>query len=295
MNSSVSAAGISMPVTALVTGSTGGIGHEVARLLLAEGATVIVHGPTREEVAAARESLLATGVPGERIEAEVADFRDLPSVIALASRVAARHPRLEVLVNNAAVGGGESRAVTGDGHELIFQVNYLAPYLLTRMLWAPLCAAEAGRVVNVSSLLHRSANFDWSDLEGTRRYSRTSAYAKSKQLLTMFSRGAASVAADAGERLESVSVHPGVVDSGLLPLYARAGSPVERAASAVVRLCDPKNPVRSGAFYDGGIEAPAAPLVDNEKAVARLWKATAKAVGFDVISAPAPTPLVAAR
>ena len=284
-----------MPVTALVTGSTSGIGHEAARRLSAEGATVILHGPTQEEVASARERLVAAGAPQERIETEVADFRDLPSVMALASRVAARHPCLDLLVNNAAVGGGESRVVTGDGHELVFQVNYLAPYLLTRMLWAPLCAAEAGRVVNVSSVLHRSANFDWSDLEGARRYSRTAAYARSKQLLTMFSRGAASAAAAAGERLVSVSVHPGVADTGLLSLYARAGAPVEQAAQALVQLCDPKNPVRSGAFYDGAIEAPAAPLADNEKAVARLWKATAKAVGFDVISVPAPKMPAAAQ
>jgi len=272
------------PTVALVTGATNGIGHAVARNLLAQGMTVIVHGPTAELVEGARDRLLLSGFPAERIELEVADFRNLHEVAALAGRVEARHHRIDVLVNNAATTGSETRTTTADGHELIHQVNYLAPYLLTRQLWAPLCASGQGRVVNLSSTLHRTGNFNWGDMDRVKHYSRTGAYAQSKLQLTMFTRA---VAAAAGDRLLAVSVHPGIIASGLLPLYARHGAPVAEGAGAVARLCLAATPVKDGAYYDGNAQAPAAPLVDDERAVARLWKATAKTVGFDRIPTPA--------
>jgi NAD(P)-dependent dehydrogenase (short-subunit alcohol dehydrogenase family) len=268
---------------ALVTGATNGIGHAVARRLLAEGMTVVVHGPSTELVEAARDRLLAAGLPADRIEPEVADFRSLRAVAELAARVEARHPRLDVLVNNAAVAGTDTRALTPDGHELIQQVNYLAPYLLTRLLWVPLASA-GGRVVSVSSALHRTGNFNWGDMERERHYSRTAAYAQSKLQLTMFTRA---VAAAAGGQIRAVSVHPGVIDSGLLPLYARRGAPVAEGAEAVARLCLPATGVRDGAYYEGLVEGPVAAIAGDEKAVARLWKATAKAVGFDRMPAAA--------
>ena len=220
----------SMPAVALVTGSTNGIGHAVARRLLEAGMTVIVHGPTPELVEGARDRLLLAGLPAGRIELEVADFRDLNAVAELAMRIEARHPCLDVLVNNAAVAGNDTRAVTRDGHELTHQVNHLAPYLLTRQLWVPLCMTRQGRVINVSSSLHRTGNFNWGDMDRTRHYSRTAAYAQSKLQLTMFTRAAA---AASGEQMLAASVDPGVIASGLLPLYARAGAPVSEGADAI--------------------------------------------------------------
>jgi NAD(P)-dependent dehydrogenase (short-subunit alcohol dehydrogenase family) len=266
------------PQVALVTGSTNGIGHAVARLLLAEGMTVIVHGPTEEAVKAARERLVLAGFDPARIETEAADFTRLSEVNALADRVVARHPRLDVLVNDAATAGTDTRSVTEDGHELTHQVNYLAPYLLTRRLWGALNAPAQSRVVNLSSSLHRTANLNWGDLDRAKNYSRTGAYAQSKLALTMFTRAAALAG---GNRVLAVSVHPGIVNSGLLPLYSRVGAPVDEAALAVARLAAPSTALTDGAYYDGQCVAPVAALVSDDKAVARLWKATAKAVGLD--------------
>jgi NAD(P)-dependent dehydrogenase (short-subunit alcohol dehydrogenase family) len=274
------------PAVALVTGSTNGIGHGVARRLLAAGMTVIVHGPTPEHAEGARDRLLLAGLPADKIEIEVADFRDLHAVAELAARIEARHPRLDLLVNNAAVAGTDTRTLTRDGHELVHQVNYLAPYLLSRLLWTPLCMSGHGRMVNVSSSLHRTGNFNWGDMDRAKNYTRTAAYAQSKLQLTMFTRAAA---AAAGDRLLAVSVHPGVVASGLLPLYARTGASVGEGVEAVVRLCLPETEPRTGAYYDGQVQAPVASLVNDERALARLWKATAKAVGFDRL----PTPVAA--
>jgi len=267
---------------ALVTGSTDGIGHDVARRLLAAGMTVVVHGPTAEHTEAARDRLLTAGLPAGNIEVEVADFRDLNAVRALAERVQGRHSRLDVLVNNAAIAGGDTRTLTQDGHEAVHQVNYLAPYLLTRLLWETLRAGEHSRVVNVSSSLHRTGNFNWGDMDRAKHYSRTAAYAQSKLQLTMFTRAAAAVA---GDEILAVSVHPGVIASGLLPIYARYGAPVAEGAETVAHMCLPETSCANGAYYDGLVQGPVAALVDDERAVTRLWKATAKAVGFDRLPA----------
>ena len=263
-----------------MTGATNGIGHAVARTLAAGGTTVIVHGPSADLVEAARDRLLAAGLPGARIEPEVADFRDLRAVADLAARIEARHPCLDVLVNNAAVAGSDTRTLTPDGHELTHQVNYLAPYLLTRLLWVPLAMTRQGRVVNLSSTLHRTGNFNWGDMDRAKHYSRTGAYAQSKLQLTMFTRA---IAAAAGERIAAVSVHPGIIASGLLPLYARTGAPVAEGAAAVAGLCLSSAEISDGGYYEGAVLGPVAALVDDEKAVARLWKATAKIVGLDRI------------
>jgi NAD(P)-dependent dehydrogenase (short-subunit alcohol dehydrogenase family) len=266
------------PRLALVTGSTNGIGHALARRLLAEHTSVILHGPTAEGVEAARERLLLAGFDAARIETEAADFTRLSDVAALAVRIARRHHKLDLLVNNAALVGTDTRAVTEDGHELTHQVNYLAPYLLTRLLWDALSAPAQSRVVNLSSSLHRSGNLNWGDLDRSRNYSRTGAYAQSKLALTMFTRAAAAIG---GRQILTVSVHPGVVNAGLLPLYGRVGVPATEGADAVARLCSPATALRDGAYYDGQVEAPTAALADDRKAVARLWKVTAKAVGLD--------------
>ena len=277
MSASASTVRSARPV-ALVTGATNGIGHAVARRLLAEGMTVVVHGPSGELVEAARERLLAAGAPADRIEGEAADFASLHAVSELAARIEARHRSLDVLVNNAAVAATDTRTLTQDGHELTHQVNYLAPYLLTRLLWVPLALTRQGRVVNVSSALHRTGNFNWGDMDRVRHYSRTAAYAQSKLQLTMFTRA---LAAAGGERILAVSVDPGITASGLLPLYGRHGAPVSEGAEAVARLCLPETVSRNGAYYEGLVEGPVASIANDDRAVARLWKATAKAVGFD--------------
>ena len=168
----------------LITGATDGLGRALAHDLVGRGDEVLVHGRDPERLAATVDEIrAATGV---EVASYRADLAELAQVRELADRVAADHPALDVLVNNAGIGadvpGGGERQESVDGHELRFAVNYLAGHLLTRRLLPSLQAAgtERGpaRIVMVSSAGQAAIDFD--DVMLERDYSGWRAYCQSK-------------------------------------------------------------------------------------------------------------------
>ncbi|MFD3588443.1 SDR family NAD(P)-dependent oxidoreductase [Streptomyces sp. NPDC058683] len=248
--------------TVLVTGATSGIGLETARLLAERGDTVLLHGRSAEEARAAADRLVATaGIDADQLCTYAADFARLDEVESLAHKVVTEHPHLDVLVNNAGIAAPERHTVTADGNEIAFQVNFLAHYLLTCLLEPALTSDPGGRVVNVSSALHRTASIQWSDPNRARRYSRLAAYAQSQLALTVFA---------ADPRVTAVSVHPGACETALLPLYAHEGASAAEGAAHVVRLCDPAFEIVNGAYYDRDARVEPAPAATEDRAVRRL-------------------------
>lgn len=141
--------------TILITGATDGLGKGIAMELARSGATLVLHG--RDEARgqlAIHEVREQTG--NDRLSFYRADFASLTDVRAMGEELVRDLTGLDALVNNAGVGsnlpGGGQRLTSHDGHELRFQVNYLASFLLTRQLVPLLIAAGPSRVVNVSSL-----------------------------------------------------------------------------------------------------------------------------------------------
>src|SRR5215471_20957716 len=154
-------------LTCLVTGATNGIGLGTAEGLARAGAHVILGARTRERGEAARERVArATG--SDRLEVAVADLSVQAEVRRLAEEIAAAHPRLDVLVNNAGI-IVSSRRETKDGIELTWGLNYLAPFLLTNLLTDLLVASAPARVVTVSSNAHTGATLDLDDPQFERR------------------------------------------------------------------------------------------------------------------------------
>ncbi|WP_116709750.1 SDR family NAD(P)-dependent oxidoreductase [Actinomycetospora cinnamomea] len=261
-----------MAPVVLITGATDGLGRALAHDLAGRGCDVLVHGRDPDRLAATVEEIRAAS--GRDVGSYRADLAELAQVRDLADRVAADHPRLHVLVNNAGVGaevpGGPERQESVDGHELRFAVNYLAGHPLTRRLLPALQEAGSSadgpaRVVMVSSAGQTAIDFD--DVMLRRGYSGWRAYTQSKlaQILDAF---------DLAEELDpriitATALHPATyMPTKIVP------SPISTLAegvAATARLAvDPELAGVTGRYYNGVREAEPDPQARDRDARARL-------------------------
>ena len=167
----------------LVTGATDGLGKQVARHLAARGATVLLHGRSREKGEATLQELRET-TGNEKLIYYNADFASLDAVRRLSQEIQADQKRLDVLINNAGIGAGLRQArceKSTDGYELRFTVNYLASFLLTHRLLPLLRRSAPARIVNVASVGQQPIDFDDVMLEDG--YDGLRAYRQSKLAL----------------------------------------------------------------------------------------------------------------
>jgi NAD(P)-dependent dehydrogenase (short-subunit alcohol dehydrogenase family) len=266
--------------TILITGSTAGLGLEVARALHDRGATVLVHGraPGRLERALAGIG----GVEGERMHGFIADFSGLEHVRLLAADVNREFDRLDVLVNNAGIAEtGGSRRESADGFELTFAVNYLSHFLLTLELLQLLRSSAPSRIVNVASIGQAPLDFDDPMLE--REYDGFRAYAQSKLAQISFTFELAERLRTAGERGVTVNaLHPAtLMDTQMVRRsFGRSLSSVHEGMKATVRLVtDPGLASVSGRYYDGLEESTANPQAYAPDARGRLWELSERATG----------------
>ncbi|OLT20758.1 hypothetical protein BJF78_09380 [Pseudonocardia sp. CNS-139] len=255
------------PLAVLVTGASAGVGHDTAARLAAAGHRVVLHGRTQEAGERAAAQLAAGGADPDLLSVVAADFTRLDDVVVMAKQVAAGCPALDVLVNTVTVAGSDQRALTENGNELQFQVNYLAPYLLIRGLAEPLAQSAAARVIAVSSVLHRGARLDWTDPNRDRRYTKLTAFAQSQLALTIFTSSLAG-------SVTAISVDPGPTDRRVLRLHRTGTLPAADAADVLARLCDPAVELVNGAFYDRLQPTAAVPPVGDRRAHERLRKLT---------------------
>ena len=193
--------------TALVTGANSGLGLQTAKALAGAGATVLLGCRDARRAAAAR-SEIAAATPAATVEIVELDLADLASVKRAAGEVAAREEPLDLLVNNAGV-MAPPRRETKDGFELQLGTNHLGHFALTGHLIERLLAADAPRVVSVSSIAHRAGKIDFEDLNWERGYSRWPAYGRSKLANLLFTQELAGRAEAAGTRLIAAASHPG--------------------------------------------------------------------------------------
>ncbi len=259
-------------ITALVTGATDGLGRSVATELARRGARVLVHGRDPERGGAAVDTIRSeTG--NERVELVLADFASLAEVRELADTVAKATPELHLLVNNAGIGSGfpdsREREESRDGHELRFQVNYLAGFVLTESLLDLLRRSAPARVVFVSSLGQAEIDFDDPMLTGS--YDGIRAYYQSKLAQVMHANDLAESIPPA--ELTVNSLHPATFMPTKIVLSERGAAldTLELGTAATLRLAvDPVLDGVSGRFFDRLDEGAAHPQADDPAARARL-------------------------
>jgi NAD(P)-dependent dehydrogenase (short-subunit alcohol dehydrogenase family) len=287
--------------TAVITGATGGLGYETALALAGAGAAVVLTG--RNDVKGQHAIQRIRGqFPDAKVSYETLDLASLASVADFAKRFAAAHAALDLLINNAGVMALPTRQTTSDGFEMQFGTNYLSHYALTAQLLPWLRRGHQPRVVNLSSLTHRSGAIDFDDLQGTRSYSPQKAYSQSKLAMLMFALELQRRSDAAGWGLMSNAAHPGYARTdliangpganGLLGLINRLLQPIashSAAAGALPTLFAAASPEAKPAGYYGpnwfyelkGPPVPAKimPQAKDAAGATRLWDVSAALTG----------------
>ncbi|QDP23589.1 SDR family oxidoreductase [Bradyrhizobium cosmicum] len=201
--------------TAVVTGATGGLGYETAMALAGAGAIVILTGRSDAKGLRAIEGICER-FPNALIAYEHLDLASLASVAGFARRFAASNEQLDLLVNNAGVMALPKRQQTEDGFEMQLGTNYLGHYVLTAHLLPQLRRAKGARVVNLSSLAHRSGAINFDDLQSKHSYRPWRAYCQSKLAMLMFALELQRRSLAAGWGLTSLAAHPGYARTDLI-------------------------------------------------------------------------------
>jgi len=248
-----------------VTGSADGIGRAAATAMVADGHDVLLHGRNDRRAAEAEAA-----VPGA-IGAVAGDLASVEEVRALAGAAAGFGP-FDAVIHNAGVmmDDGSPRPVTGDGLELTFAVNVLAPYLLTALM------PPAGRLIYLSSGLHLSGRPDLDDWQWERRpYRGTQAYCDSKLAVTAL---AFAVAAGRPDTLSN-AVDPGWARTRMGG--SGAPVPVEKAAAKPVRLATGTDDATrvSGRYFSRGVPHAAHQLAGDQAFQAAVRSVCEKITG----------------
>ncbi len=268
----------------VITGATQGIGKVTALELARLGAEVTIVARSAERGQAVVDEIRAqTGNP--RVELLVADLSLLVQVRRVAGELAARHPKIDVLINNAGA-INMVRKITSEGFETTFVTNHLGYFLLTELLLPRLEAAgtpeRKARIVNVASNAHTRARLDMDDLQLEKSYAGFHAYSNSKLMNLLFT-------FELARRLEGKNVvanclHPGVVatgfgknDPGWFRFIVKLGKPFlltpEKGARTSIYLASsPEVEGVSGKYFDRQKPARSTRISRDEALARRLWE-----------------------
>ena len=261
--------------TVLITGSTDGVGRYVAGRLAADGVRVIIHGRDRARGEAVVQQITKEGGDARLL---IADLSSLAEVRSLAEAVQRDSDGLDALINNAGIGtSGARRELSADGFELRFAVNYLAGFLLTRLLLPALESRPSSGIVNVASAGQQP--IDFADVMLTHGYSGARAYRQSKLAQIMFTIDLAQELA--GRSVTVNCLHPATfMDTTMVRLSGvQPISTVEEGGAAILQLvASPSLEGRSGLYFMGLRESRAEPQAYDPEARAEL-----RALSFELV------------
>jgi NAD(P)-dependent dehydrogenase (short-subunit alcohol dehydrogenase family) len=255
--------------TALVTGSTDGVGRVVAEMLAAAGWRVLVHGRDRARGERVVGAIKAGGGSAEFL---AADLSSLAEVRRLADAVQNATSRLDLLINNAGIGSGGpqgTRQTSAEGHELRFAVNYLADFLLTYLLLRLIKKSAPARIVNVSSLGQEPIAFD--DVMLTKGYSGMRAYRQSKLAQIMFTIDLAGELEGTGVTVNALHPATFMNTAMVMQFGGKPMSTVQEGADAIFKLAaSAEMEGQTGLYFNGQNEASANSQVYHAEARRRL-------------------------
>lgn len=262
----------------LITGATDGIGKQTALELAKLGYHVIIHGRNKERVQQTlNEIQLSTN--NLQLSALVCDLASLKAVRKLAEEIKSKYDRLNVLINNAGV-YMKQRVLTEDGFEATFAVNHLAHFLLTNLLLDLIKKSDGGRIINVSSIAHTRANFDFGNLNSEKYFDGYGAYSLSKLANLLFTKELSYRLSGTGVTVNAL--HPGVIGTKLLKAgFNIEGASVRKGAETLLYLAisdDVKN--TSGEYFVDKQIARYSKIADDKNLTKKFWELSETMVGL---------------
>ncbi|WP_290538120.1 oxidoreductase [Alcanivorax sp.] len=284
--------------TILVTGANSGIGLEAVKLFAGKNAEVIMACRNVEKANAAAAEVRAV-VPEARLEVMALDLADLASVKSFADAVKQRFAKLDVLLNNAGLMAPPLQR-TKDGFEIQFGTNHLGHFALTGQLLELLEAADAPRIVQISSLAHRGGKLMWGNLNAEKSYSRWAFYCQSKLANLIFARDLNRRLEKAGSTIHAYAAHPGYSATHLQDTVPAGGlfniimaQPAEMGCLPGVMAATSPD-VEPGGYYGPdsrimelrGYPAPAyaRKITDNKTVAQRLWQESEQLTGVHYLN-----------
>ncbi|MFT4570413.1 MAG: NAD(P)-dependent dehydrogenase (short-subunit alcohol dehydrogenase family) [Hyphomicrobiaceae bacterium] len=288
----------------VVTGTNTGLGLQSAAALAGAGAHVVMAARTRSKNEAAQSQILGTN-PSASLELVDLDLASQKSIRSAAETIAANHPKIDILLNNAGLMACPERR-TEDGFEMQLGVNHLGPWALTSHLLPNLLRAEAARVVAVTSTarhMGRAINPDNPNLEGS--YEAWKAYGQSKLANFHFALGLQRLFRAAGLNAASLVAHPGLSDTNLQAvsveesegglsqrffhvLAGRTGMTAEAGARPQLRAATDPN-AKGGQLYaprfannGAAVSRPIFRRLGLSSGIAKLWQVSEKMTGLTV-------------
>jgi NAD(P)-dependent dehydrogenase (short-subunit alcohol dehydrogenase family) len=281
--------------TFIVTGANTGVGFEIARVLAARGARVLLgcREQTKAQEAIARIKRIT---PNADLVWLPLDLGDLESV-RTSAEIAAKEPRIDALINNAGV-MNPPLTRTKQGLESQFGVNHLGVFALTSLLLPKLAETPGSRVVVTSSVAHLKAKIDWDELNADKSYIKTDRYGASKLANALFFFELDRRLRAAKSPVTAIGVHPGVANTslgrhmgfvqvvgpivGLLLNSADKGAwPALLAATGQVKPGGYYGPTGFGGIRGVAGEAKRAPNAEDPALAKRLWDVSIAMTGID--------------
>lgn len=239
---------------ALITGSNRGLGFETAKQLGEQGVTVIVTARSTEAANKAADSLKAQGINAYGVKLEVTNADDRKAV---AQYIEAKFGKLDILVNNAGVGpknregfGNTSLDTEPEEFEYVFNTNLFSLVSLTNLLLPLIRKSDAGRIVNLSSILGSLTIHSLPDSPIAAM--KTLSYDASKAALNIYTNHLAAALADTNIKVNSA--HPGWVKTELGTDAAQMEIPDGAKTSVALALLGEDGP--TGRFIHLGEELP---------------------------------------
>jgi len=265
----------------VITGATSGIGKATAIQLAKLNLELVLIGRNSTKLEYTKQ-VIAKKTGNENIHLFLADLSSQKDIIKVSSNIKKKYTYIDILINNAgAIVLTHKKSI--DGIELTFALNHLSYFLLTSCLLDLLKLKNHARIINVSSIAHKSAIIDFNDIQNEKKYKPFKAYGQSKLANILFTYSLAKQLYGTGITVNAI--HPGLISSNLIRnnnpglggrflayMHHLIGKRPEIAANAITHLASSPDLINvSGKYFEGSIQIPSSEYSYNQGIWQKLW------------------------